>query len=211
VVILVGQFPWSPTILNSRFNFKNFIWNQSRLLLVASAYYSRFGISLDTVESLVDFESSCDSTYAVVDEGWPFSLKELKQMSRLARQVPFFRVGGGYNISTQDLKGGPEVWKVTHAISGGVTDVESKLVRWYSLKPGLSPILEVDNPSVNLWSILKVGINGVPATKPWCLPEKAIGKVIFLRKNKVSAAGLFHFKKPKTGRWCELDLEFGIG
>jgi len=208
VVILVGQFPWSPTILNSRFNLKNFIWNQSSFLSIASAYYSRFGISLDIVESLVDFESSCESAYAVVDEGWPFSLKDLKRMSKLARRIPFFRVGGGYNISTQDLKGGPEVWKVLHIMVGGVTDADSKLVRWYSLKPGLSSIPEVDNTSVDLRNILKVGIDGVPAAKPWCLPEEAVGKVVFLRMNEVSAAGLFPLQNTKN--WPLVQTRFGI-
>jgi len=122
---------------------------------------------------------------------------------------PLFQGGGGYNLSTQDSEGRPEIWKVKHANVGGVMDLESKMVRWYSRKRGPpNTTSSLNCPSVDLQSVLKNGIEGAPSAKPWTLPEVAVEKVMYLQKNEISAAGLFPLQGAKE--WPLVRTRFGV-
>jgi len=88
-------------------------------------------------------------------------------------------------------------------------DLESKMVRWYSRKwdpPNAMSGMNI--PSVDLQSILKAGVDGVPSAKPWALPEEAVERVVFLHKNEVSAAGLFPLQGTKE--WPLVRTQFRV-
>lgn len=195
IVILSRDFPWSPTVLTSQFKIKVFLPENSCFLSLASEYYQRFEVDIMVASSLQCMLESLKGAHAVIDEGWNFSLGDLRRLSRLARIKPVLRIGGSYRLSANDQSGGSEKWTLEHWKVGGVTDAESSIVRWYSKTPGARRwMANASSPARDLRSVLKAGEPGKPACKPRSVPRHSLERVMFLRPTEVFSAGLYPSK-----------------
>lgn len=138
LVILSSDFPWSPTVLISQFKLKILVSRSSHHLGLAKEYYKRFGVEVCGVSKLKEVWGAIEEAEAIIDEGWNHSKEEMLGLARLAPRKMILRLASGFKMVVRGAGNceGPQWWKLKHANAGGVTDLTSVLVRWYSDTPG---------------------------------------------------------------------------
>lgn len=192
VLVLSSLFPWSPALLNIRFKLKVVVFSDSAFLSLARAYHERFGIRIEEARSFNELLSLLKEATVVIDEGWKFQDEDLVRLSRMARDKPILKVGGSYRISACGHKGGIEKWNVEHWKVGGVTDITSSLIRWYSESPGVKHCKTGGRAAIrDLRSVLKAGLRGKKASKPSQVPHTPTSQVLWVRPNEVLATGIY--------------------